>query len=467
MDKWWVASCAVATAGVFKPSPLAAERQRHAVLHPFISPIALGIRPRKPSRCRWIPVALCALLCACGARFSAISRDAQQAHWRGAADKAAAVKGGAYHLAAWQLGEALRQAPNDGGAYLRMLQGNRRYGHAQLDKLRRAAPGGPLGDLLAAENAARCFISQSMAHGWRQSDSSTVRALVAGQVAGHLSDAALDALREDISPEVRQHAVSALCRRRATDERRTRAVQALRFDPDARVRSAAVACGSFFGAQTDELLREALEDEHRTVVLAALQALQRQRTDASLEALRSVAVGTVSERAVYANAVLARQRDAAALVRLQDALMSADAPMRAAALSAMSSMGIAGAERALEQALADPAPQVRFIAASQLLSARRHQADAQQALRELMSGEDTWAQSAARALAQHGDTQGTAHLRTLLARLSDGDSAALAAQIRRSAGIDALSSEFVSLMGHADVRVRLAAAAALWAGLLR
>jgi HEAT repeat protein len=297
--------------------------------------------------------------------------------------------------------------------------------------------------------------------------SSDVRAAAAAAWARELDRARLHALLLDLDPRVRRAAVTGL--REHTPDREVAAWlrETLRLDPDPLVRAAAARLGEALGGRGKAIdaLRGALDDENMGVRLAALRGLGQIGEGEARAMLEDRIVGPLSETVVVAAAELARLGDATGRDRFDEALRSNSAGVRSTALTHLERAGIEQREEALIAALADEAPQVVLLAASLLLhtAAAEPGGPVPRALRRLAEQHGARSDEARDMLAVLGDGDAVAAVAAVLA---EGDGAELVAVLSRVRKAAALRARFVSLLAHAELSVRLAAARAVLAASL-
>jgi hypothetical protein len=238
--------------------------------------------------------------------------------------------------------------------------------------------------------------------------------------------------------------------------------EALRLDPDAKVRAAAARLGSALGGKGKALdaLRDALEDENMGVRLAALRGLGGIGSGEALELLRDQVAGPLNETAVVAAAELARLGEKPGRERIEAALADKSPGVRATALTHLGRAGIEDSEQILSGKLADESPQVVLLAASMLLrsAAAEPGGPVAGALRRIIDEQSARADEARDMLAVLGDEQAVADVTAVLAEGDESELVAVLARVRRAA---ALRARFVELLAHERSEVRVAAARAL------
>ncbi len=286
-------------------------------------------------------------------------------------------------------------------------------------------------------------------------DSSEVRARALRAWHSELEIPALEKALIDPDPYVRRWAAKGLCRFNGSDGTDGLLRDALRRDPDAKVRAQAARCGKSLGPDVLLVLKAALEDKNMGVRLSALQGLAGAGIDAALPLLEDRARGPLDELAVAAAAELARLGMDIGKERLHDALADDRPQIRKTALLRLERAQIEERNTILTGLLEDEAPGVVLLAAV-LLAGREEAAPAVlTALQNIVAQGGERAAEARDQLAVLGDPEAVEETKQALV---GGEEAEIITVLGRVHRAHELAQTFVALLGDKRENVRLAAA---------
>ncbi|MBW2276056.1 MAG: HEAT repeat domain-containing protein [Deltaproteobacteria bacterium] len=292
--------------------------------------------------------------------------------------------------------------------------------------------------------------------------SSDVRAAAATAWSRKLGRGRLQELLLDHDPRVRRAAVTGLAKHMPDKEVSSWLREALRLDPDPKVRAAAARLGSALGGKGKGLdaLRDALADENMGVRLAALRGLGAIGKGEAVELLKDATAGPMTESVVVAAAELARIGDKDGRARFDEALSAGNPTIRSTALTHLGRAGIDDRQKLLVKALDDESPQVVLLAASMLLGSDHAGPDGKVAgsLERVAELEVARSAEARDMLAVLGNADAVAEVTSLLAA---GDGQALVTVLVRVRRAGSLRARFVELLAHEEQAVRVAAARAV------
>lgn len=289
-------------------------------------------------------------------------------------------------------------------------------------------------------------------------ESSDVRTAAAQAWCDSLDANLLKRLLLDIDPRVRLSAVKGLARFEGTQGTDLLLKEALRLDPDPKVRSEAARNGKALGSDALYSLKIALGDESMGVRLDAVSGLAASGDPEALRVVEDLARGALDETAVAAAAELARLGSESGRKRLDEALVDERAGIRQAALLKLDRAGIEDREKMISAALKDKAPRVALLAASMLLENAELKGAISKALNRIAEQGGVDADDAKEMLAAIGDDKAVAHFKKLFENGSETEITAALGSVFRS---KALRSSFVKLMADKREAVRIAAAMAV------
>jgi HEAT repeat protein len=325
-------------------------------------------------------------------------------------------------------------------------------GREALERL--ASGGGPVARLAEIALARSFSPSEGELDAFLADGSSDVRAAAVEAFLRRLSRERLERLALDIDPRVRVAAVNGLSREGFEGSARL-LVDALRKDPDSKVRAAAAGSGSALGKSGLDALRGALGDPNMGVVHAALRGLATLGTPEALALVEDRMKGPMRETAVVAAAALAKAGRESGRRRMAEALVDDRPNVRITALLHLEQAGLGSPSEIRLGMLDDEDPRVVLAAAAAL----RRNEDARErvlaALRKTADGPGQEASEARDMLAVLGDEKAVEEVAALLA---ESDMQELLAVLPRVSGSASLRPVFASLLADERTEVRVQAA---------
>ncbi|MCP4599666.1 MAG: HEAT repeat domain-containing protein [Proteobacteria bacterium] len=288
-------------------------------------------------------------------------------------------------------------------------------------------------------------------------DHSDVRARATQAWNSEMELGTLEKLLYDHDPRVRRWAADGLCRFNGTEGTDALLGEALRLDPDPKVRTRSAECGEALGPDSLLILKNALDDENLAVQLAALRGLVETGDPTARALVEERARSPLDVMAVASAAELARLGHAIGRDRIHDALKDARPGVREAALLRLERAKIQDRDTIFTDLLDDEAPRVVLLAASQL-SIKKEVAEAVvKALKRLVDEGGSTSGEARDLLAVLGDAEALDQVIDLLGKGGEADIVATLTRTQRST---ALAHTFVELMADTRESVRIAAARA-------
>ncbi len=287
-------------------------------------------------------------------------------------------------------------------------------------------------------------------------DASDVRARAARKWYSELEAAMLEKLLVDHDPRVRRWAAKGLCRLGGAHGTDALLRDALRLDPDSKVRAEAARCAKGLGQDVLLVLKAALEDERLGVRLAVIEGLAKTGDEDALIIVEERAAGPVDEMTVAAAAELSRLGNPVGKERLDAALKSNRPVIRQAALLRLERAQVKDRDAILVRMLDDEAPGVVLLAASLLSTGQEVNSAVPKALKRLVEEAGSYSDKARDQLAVLGDADALDQVAKALDDSEETVLLTLLVRVRRAG----LAPRFVKLMGNESEPVRIAAARA-------
>ena len=356
------------------------------------------------------------------------------------------------HLAALILEKDAVERPSNRLATVRFLAASSAPGKRALERMEKRE--GSIAALAAIGLSRSSRPSGGDLDSYLEDLSSDVRAYAASTWARKLDVERLRRLALDKDPRVRNAAVAALGARRGDDEAGL-LVEVLRLDPDPAVRSAAARSGKSLGRRAFEVLRSALDDRSEGVRHAALAGLAGLGSADAIALLEDRIAGAMDESGVVAAARLAAIGSKKGAARFEEALVDPAENMRATALVHLSTSGLGDALERRRKALEDESPRIVLIAASMLLDDEEGREAMSTALRKIVEEGGPRRDEAEDMLAVLGEEAALDEIRSSIAEWSEEEILARFPRLQRS---EKLRDVFVELLADGRTEVRLAAA---------
>jgi hypothetical protein len=294
--------------------------------------------------------------------------------------------------------------------------------------------------------------------GYMDDDSSDVRALAAGTWYKHMTGEALKRQIVDIDPRVRTYAIAGLCLKKDWEETATLVREALRLDPDAKVRAKAAACGHCLGPDSLMLLKSGLSDENMGVRLSIIQGLVKTKNTSAIAVVTQLAKGPLDEMAIAAAAELARINQPIGLERLQDALGDHRPSIRVAAMLRLQRGKVDKQKQILMGLLTDKSPEVSYRAAQFLFKDPKASKQVMETLDRIALETPSYAEKTRDLLAQMGNQEA---ISSIIDSPNNSDKDSLIKTISRTSKVEELKNWFTSLISNNDEDIRIAAARAI------
>ncbi|MCP4676709.1 MAG: hypothetical protein GY854_14595 [Deltaproteobacteria bacterium] len=288
-------------------------------------------------------------------------------------------------------------------------------------------------------------------------DSSDVRERAARKWYSEMDAATLEMLLVDRDPRVRRWAAKGLCRFNGAHGTDALLRDALRLDPDSKVRAEAARCGKCLGRDALLVLKAALDDKNLGVRLAVIQGLSETGDENALTIVEERAAGPIDEMTVAAAAELSRLGNPLGKERLDAALESDRPVIRQAALLRLERARVQDRDAIFVRMLGDEAPGVVLLVAGLLSSREEINPAVPNALRRLVEEAGSYSEKARDQLAVLGDQNA---LEQVAKALDDAEEATLLTVLTRVRRAVGLAHRFVKLMGNESESIRIAAARA-------
>jgi HEAT repeat protein len=275
-----------------------------------------------------------------------------------------------------------------------------------------------------------------------------------------MSDEMMTELLSDMDPEVRLFALRGLAALPAEPTRAPLFVDALRLDPDEKVRAEAALHGDLLGDDALLLLKDRLSDQHLGIRTAAVSGIARINTEAACALLTSVAGRQGDQVALRAQAELAGLGNATGRTLLLQRLDDEQPSIRAAALYLLFNAKIEDASALIVNHLEDKDPEV-VLAASNLL--RNDEDSRDKVLKALQKVSSLKSKASPRAddlLAAMGDEQAANRILKALKDANKVGEKELISALHRVFGVTAacVRTFVVSLLGDPREKIRIEAA---------